>query len=458
MVQRMTAQPGETECSSKAMPRRWLVISHAYNMDGRAASLTVTDKVPLLLEAGIELQVLSAISGRRDPRVQHHQLLPMGPSALRFDFRHYISQQCGRGLRYRILTVALSCILAPAILLERLAVRLSSNWSWALTAVVAGRMLARRHSFDLIYSSGGEWSAHWAAAMLHRACGIPWIAEIHDPLVVRDGPQDDGTSPRRTREGRFLQGLEARVCSEATAVWWFTDAALHWARLRNPRLGERGFVVRPGAAPPLRHWPRERGKAMRIGHFGLLSTTRPIGGFLEAMRRMLDAHPDARVELHLFGGVPAAADLERIPALGLQNLVHLHGRVERDPRGMRSGRDQIHERMQQQDVLLLLHGHHEGCVEYIPSKLYEYLWARRPVLALTHHNPELDQLVAQYGGTVASDGDVEAISRALASLWMRWKNGDLPDSDQTPLDVRQAVSRILQHVLVAINSGKPVVL
>ncbi len=46
--------------------RRWLLLSHAFNMDGRAASLTITDKIPYFLEAGVQPIVLSAITGLKD--------------------------------------------------------------------------------------------------------------------------------------------------------------------------------------------------------------------------------------------------------------------------------------------------------------------------------------------------------------------------------------------------------
>ena len=68
--------------------KRWLILSHGFNMDGRASSLTVTDKIPYLLEEGIQPIVLSAVTGERDHRFPHYQLLPWGPAALRFDFRH----------------------------------------------------------------------------------------------------------------------------------------------------------------------------------------------------------------------------------------------------------------------------------------------------------------------------------------------------------------------------------
>jgi hypothetical protein len=73
--------------------KKILILSHAFNMDGRAASQTITDKVPFFLDAGYELYVLSAVTGQKDTTVHHKQLLAWGPSAFRFDFRHWFAMR-----------------------------------------------------------------------------------------------------------------------------------------------------------------------------------------------------------------------------------------------------------------------------------------------------------------------------------------------------------------------------
>jgi len=78
--------------------KRWLILSHAFNMDGRAASQTITDKIPHFIEAGIKLTVFNSITGIKDTRFPHHQFLAWGPAAFRFDFRHWVANQYGRGL------------------------------------------------------------------------------------------------------------------------------------------------------------------------------------------------------------------------------------------------------------------------------------------------------------------------------------------------------------------------
>src|SRR5512143_3907104 len=97
----------------------WLILSHGFNMDGRAASQTITDKIPHLINLGVEPVVVSAITGRKDRAVEHHQVLPAMPVALRFDLRHYLKQRISSRFFYRIAMLLISALLLPFIVLEK---------------------------------------------------------------------------------------------------------------------------------------------------------------------------------------------------------------------------------------------------------------------------------------------------------------------------------------------------
>lgn len=420
--------------------RRWLILSHAFNMDGRAASLTVTDKLPYLEALGIEPVILSAVTGQRDTRYAHEQLLPWGPSALRFDLRHVFAMRLGRGAAYRACVLAASVLLAPFMLVERLALGLRNHWSWALPAYVRGRRRLAEGGYELVYSSGGSYSAHLAAWWLKRRTGCRWIAEVHDPMVIPHRPPAN-------RDERFQAKVERLICEHADLAWWFTDGALAAARARHPALGERGIVVLPGANPPLHRVPYARGAHCVFGHFGSLSPTRSLAPALDALAAVLRRRPDWRglVRVEVYGGALDPLAQQRVAALGLADVVRPMGRLEADPATGRSGRERVVERMQQVDVLLAMHGQVPECEQYIPSKLYDYFWARRPVLALTWRNAQLDALVRAHGGTTAPTDDPAAIEAAIESLVERWQAGALPDVDVPPVSVEQAVARIVEH-------------
>jgi len=174
-------------------------------MDGRASSQTITDKIPYLRQAGIEVVVLSGVLGAQDQRFEHHRLWSSGPSGVRFEMRHVLRHQLLHPALYRLLMTLISLLLLPAMLIERLFFPIENSWSWRFSAERRGRALARQQPFDLIYSTGGAVAAHLAAQRLQRELGIPWLAEVHDPFV------HPGTVPT-TRRQRFFAGVETLIC------------------------------------------------------------------------------------------------------------------------------------------------------------------------------------------------------------------------------------------------------
>jgi hypothetical protein len=123
-----------------------------------------------------------------------------------------------------------------------------------------------------------------------------------------------------------------------------------------------------------------------------------------------------------------------------------HGRLEKDPVSGKSGRERVVEKMQNADILILLHGNDEWCAEYIPSKFYEYLWAGRPIWGITHRNPQLDQMLSERGAYLSHEGDTEGINMALERIWLDWEQKRLSSPLGQPIGVRQAVATILETV------------
>jgi hypothetical protein len=435
--------------------KNWLLLSHAFNMDGRAASLTITDKIPYLLEAGIQPTVLSAITGLKDQRFPHEQFLAWGPAAFRFDFRHWIANKYGRGFIYKLLTRTVSILLAPLIAIEKLCLGYSSQWSWAIPAFIRGYILIRRGKVDVIYSTGGAWSAHLAGVWLKKATGLPLISEVHDPLVIRKNPNDQGFERPKNRDARFRHYLEAQLCKYSDYVWWFTKGALHYAKVRNPNLNTPGnafgFVVMPGANPPgavEKTDTHQYTGHLNLCHFGSLANDRSLSIILKAANRLFAKYPEARkcLRIHAYGAPLDPLSQYMIQQYGYSDILLAHGRLEHDLASGKSGREQVSQKMQEADVLILLHGNDEWCAEYIPSKFYDYLWSGRPIWGITHRNPELDQMLLDRNSYLSADGNEVGIAMALERIWLDWQKKQLLQPIWQPISVDQAVSSILSHI------------
>lgn len=418
----------------------WLVLSHAFNMDGRAASQTITDKIPHLLNLGVEPIVVSAITGKKDKVIKHHQILPAGPVALRFDLRHYLKQRISSHFIYRIVMTIISLLLLPFLLIEKLFIRIETHWSWAITAYFTSARIIRTRKPALIYSTGGAYSAHLAGYWLARRFGLPWIAEIHDPMIF------PGLTKNKMRM-RFSAWLEGKICKQADVAFWFTEEALARARARHPELAGRGHCIIPGAnAPEFTRMPYQRGKHLVIGHFGSLAETRNLEIFLLGLRRVLEKNPQCaeHIRLHLYGG-----GIDPISARALRDfpypaMIEQFGRLETDPATGESGRDRVIKRMNAADCLLLLHGTIPFCEEYIPSKMYEYILTQRPILGLVWRNPQMERMLRELGHWAVTADDVNLIAVALEELHARWMKDDLADSGiASPYTAEAATRQII---------------
>jgi hypothetical protein len=386
------------------------------------------------LAAGIELVVISGVTGRHDDRFEHHQVWSWGPSGFKFELRHVLKQKISSKLGYRITMLLMSLILLPFIFIERLFKPVESSWSWCFSATHQARRLARQKPFDLIYSTAGPFAAHLAAQSLKRAQKVPWLAEIHDPLVL------PGTIPV-TRRQKAYADVERRICEDADIAIWFTDQALESARKRHPVLGDKGRVMLPGVDSPFNGQAPvyRRAEKMRLGHFGSLSRTRTLLPVVHALSILKKEHPEAYfdIEVHIYGSKLDDPSAQCAEVMQIMDHIKIHGRIETDPISGVTGREQVLIKMRECDILLLVHGDDRMCSEYIPSKLYEYFWMQRPIIATVHDNPQLIKIVNDQGHFVAdctlrdkgksTDASVK-VSNHLNDLWRKWKSSGLSDS------------------------------
>jgi len=273
--------------------------------------------------------------------------------------------------------------------------------------------------------------------------------------VIRKTPNDQGFEKPKNRDAQFRQYLEKQICKNADLVWWFTDGALHYSKVRNSNLNTKanahGFMVLPGAKPPGGlEMTQVHGYSDKLNlcHFGSLANDRSLSTILNALATLLKKYPQAReyIRVHAYGAPLDSLTLEAIKLFNFQDVLLAHGRLEKDPATGISGRERVVVKMQTADVLILLHGNDEWCAEYIPSKFYEYLWAGRPIWGITHRNPQLDQMLEERSAYLSHEGDLEGISMALERIWLDWQQKCLMIPVGVPIGVDQAAYKILSEI------------
>jgi len=420
----------------------WLILAHCYNMDGRAASQTITDRIPFLREKGVTPVVISAPTGRKETEYPHYQVFSPAPSGLKFELRHVIKSRAQDTLSGRIINFLLTMILLPLFLIEKTVIHLDSHWSWLLSASLYGLFIIPKHRPELIYSTAGPSSTHYTGFILSRIFKLPWVAELHDPLIYDNEKQ-------KWHKYFFHKYLEKLIFKYADKIIYFTDQAGANASKRNPGANDKLIVIRPGASPA-ENWTQvyQKQEKIHFGYFGSLAAKRNLKKVFKAFHDLLQEEPDLsrQAAIDIYGTALDPVTNQALDEYNLKEIVTVYGRLEYDPTTGKTGREQVLEAMKRMDVLILVHGDDVfRCDEYIPSKLYDYMLVQRPILGLTHPGSELQTMLEDNGFLAVDSQNEKEIKSTLQNLISQWKDTGLPDLEYaSPLTVKGAVSHLME--------------
>ncbi|GJL67419.1 MAG: glycosyl transferase family 1 [Nitrospirales bacterium] len=113
--------------------------------------------------------------------------------------------------------------------------------------------------------------------------------------------------------------------------------------------------------------------------------------------------------------------------------------------------DEALHRMSEMDILMLLHSQEQGSDEVIPGKLFEYIFAERPILALGPDGMESRRIVKDEGiGYTADASNKNEIERTLLTIYSDWKEKRLPEVDAKKLSTysrQNQYRKILPYLL-----------
>jgi glycosyltransferase involved in cell wall biosynthesis len=296
--------------------------------------------------------------------------------------------------------------------------------SWNLTAIPAAIRIARAEGIDAVLTTSPPGSVHLIGAAVKRATGARWVADLRDSLVAHPHRRSDGLAGVKERSKQRIAKLVAR---SADAVVCVSDAITDEARSFEPR-GRVVTIANGADFDDFSGLEYHRGERFRITHAGSFFGKRTPRPFLEGLAASGLEDVVAR-----FLGDFRAADREWAETLALGDRLELHPYA---PRSVSL------ELQRDSDALLLLIPEAGGRGKGILSgKVFEYLAAERPILALVPPDGAAAELIRETdAGFVVEPEDVDAIHAALVTLHARWRNGGLADAP-LPAQLRERVSR-----------------
>lgn len=275
---------------------------------------------------------------------------------------------------------------------------------WVPLGIVFGLLAVMRDRPSVIYSTSPSPSTHLVGYCLAILTGLPWVIEFRDPWMLNPF--------RITRPFSWMEALETRieekVLHKAQHVVVTSEEYRRDFLCRYPRISPRCISYIPNGFDPedFEGITPKSFNIFTIVHCGTFYEARSSVPFLNGVALAIEKDPSIKGNFQvIFVGQHDCVTESAIDRLALQEVVFQVGNVIH--------RESI-EYLAGAEALLLIPGPGDGTM---PGKTYEYLAARKPILALAGEGTVSDLVSSTNTGIVVSPDDVPAIADAILSIY-----------------------------------------
>jgi glycosyltransferase involved in cell wall biosynthesis len=289
-----------------------------------------------------------------------------------------------------------------------------ARMGWRLTAVSEGMRVIHKEKISAIYSSSPPHTCGVIARSLKRRSGLPWIAGFRDPWTGFENTPSRWALPRA-----IDHRMEKGVCHDADAidVAWLgiRDGLLH----AHPELAAKSIVHLPNGFDG-EDYPaveRSRNERFTMTYTGSMYGTRNPRDILRAVgslaaSKLIDLKKIVLKFVGRFGDDVARIIAESPVRDCVETVPYL------------PHRESI-KALLQSDALLLIVDEISGSGGVVPGKVYEYLGAGKPVLAIAEPDGVIANLLRETdAGAAYAHSDADGIAAAFLDLFRRFHGGE----------------------------------
>jgi glycosyltransferase involved in cell wall biosynthesis len=332
---------------------------------------------------------------------------------------------------------------------------LPDRWaSWRLWAVRKALKIIREEKVDAIWSTFPIATAHGIGMEVAKRSGLPWVAEFRDPMWQHDWPTEAVAN-------RVWRNMEKEIVAAADRLVFVAPSAINMYTERFPDLPrsklallENGYdeeVFKRAQAELPAHTPAQA-SPITLLHSGIIyRSERDPTQFFAAIAALKGrgAISASSLQIVLRATGPDADFRPDLQRLDIADIVKIEPSIDY----MQALRE-----MMTVDGLIILQA--SNCNAQIPAKLYEYIRADRPVLALTDPIGDtattLDRMGAGLIARLDSQSEIEA---ALPKFIEQIRNGTSRRASQQTISsysrrtVAGQLATLLEGVVRAQKSG-----
>jgi glycosyltransferase involved in cell wall biosynthesis len=269
----------------------------------------------------------------------------------------------------------------------------------------------KTNKIDVVITTGPPHSMHLIGLNLKKELNIKWIADFRDPWTEIDYFQQ---LPLTKKAIEKHHALEKEVLKNADAVLVVGKTMQENFSPYNSNV----IAVTNGFDEVLTNENIALDSKFTITHIGLMNADRNPKMLWEVLSEIVSENEEFSkdFDLKLIGKADASV-IADISTFRLSNNVQVIDYVTHD---------KVVEFQQKSQVLLLIVNNVPSAKGIITGKIFEYLMAKRPILAIAPINGDLAEIIKETNsGLVVDFEDKNTLKMAILDLYATFKQGRL---------------------------------
>ncbi len=286
---------------------------------------------------------------------------------------------------------------------------------WVKPSVKYLKKYLQEHKIDAIITSGPPHSLHLIGLELKKELDIKWISDFRDPWTEIDYFEQ---LPLTRKSIQIHQKLEKEVVGKSDAVLVIGKTM----KEKFNKLSNNIHVLTNGFDDDIISYKLEQDKKFTITHVGLMNADRNPISLWKAISEICKENIDFAKEYQIqFVGKIALEVLDSLEKHQIKNVVDV-GYVSHQ---------EVITYQQKAQVLFLPVNNVKSAKGIITGKIFEYLQAKRPILAIGPINGDLAEIIKETNsGIVVGFEDVENLKKEILTMYNSFKSGVLKSNSK----------------------------
>lgn len=309
---------------------------------------------------------------------------------------------------------------------------------WVKPSVKFLKKYLVENKIDAVITTGPPHSMHLIGLQLKKQLDIKWIADFRDPWTEIDYFHQLPLSRKAIKKHHFLEQEVLKNTDKVLVVG-------NTMKEKYSKYSANIEVVTNGFDGEVSNFEAKLDAKFTFTHIGLMNADRNPKMLWKVLAEIISENNQFKsdFELHLIGKVDVTV-VNDISKYKLENNVHLIKYIEHN---------QVVEFQKKSQVLLLLLNDVPSSKGIITGKIFEYLMAKRPILAIAPTNGDLAEIVNKTNsGTVVDFKNSVLLKKTIVDLYSKYKEGSLKvDSKNVEQfhrkELTKKVSEIIKHII-----------